>query len=59
MFGEDFHAANKVMCGIFPDVCSWSATFFMDKNPDNDDPDRLQVYMGHVPAGDSVKSLMH
>ena len=49
----------KTVCGLTPSLCKYTESFFLTHNTELDDPDRFQVYMGHVPGGTSVRAYQH
>lgn len=58
-FGYPVKQSAGVVCAIVPSFCQYMEGFITTQNPDFDDPDRFQVYMGHSFAGTNVKSLYH
>mmetsp|Transcript_43017 Transcript_43017/g.30996 ORF Transcript_43017/g.30996 Transcript_43017/m.30996 type:complete len:171 (+) Transcript_43017:691-1203(+) len=53
---------NRVMwivCGFFPSICDLGIEALATTNIEADDEDRMQVYMGHFPAGESTQTLLH
>ena len=50
---------QKVTCALTPDLCMFTALMTNSHDITLDDPERFQVYMGHIPGGASVKQLNH
>ena len=59
ILGQLSNTGLRWICGPLPIVCSFGEGFLITKNPNIDDDKRFQVYMGHFPAGASVKSIDH
>lgn len=59
ILGGGTNEAIRLLCGPLPFICEVGEGFFITENPLLDDHSRFQVYMGHFPAGASVKSLDH
>ena len=57
--GEIWIDFNRFTCALFQETCTLFSSFMVNKNPDTDDYDRLQVYAGHLPGGASTKSYQH
>jgi len=51
--------AMRLMCGVIPQLCDFGAYLICDEDADLDDKDRLDDYMGHFPAGTSLRCLDH
>jgi hypothetical protein len=58
-FGYWWTVIFKVVCGGDLNFCTWGEGYLVTQHPDFDDSDRFQVYMGHMPGGTSVKSILH
>lgn len=48
-----------IVCGFFPSICDLGIEALATTNIEADDQDRMQVYMGHFPAGESTQVLFH
>jgi lysosomal acid lipase/cholesteryl ester hydrolase len=59
MLGQSSNWALKIICKPLPFVCEVGEGFFITQNPKIDDKTRFNDYMGHFPAGASVKSIDH
>ena len=55
VFGYLWTISFKIVCGTELNFCTWSEGYLITQNPEFDDADRFQVYMGHLPGGSSVK----
>jgi gastric triacylglycerol lipase len=51
--------AMRLMCGTIPQLCEFGLFLLTDEDPSLNDPSRTQVYLGHFPAGTSLRSLDH
>lgn len=52
-------AGMDVICMVLPQVCLATSKLLFTDNISYDDRDRFAVYMGHMPNGSPVKSLLH
>lgn len=59
VYGAFWGELNKVQCGLFRSWCEYGLTWTDTKSVTYDDKKRLQVYQGHLPAGGSLRSLLH
>ena len=59
VFGYWWNVLFKIVCGTHLNFCTWTEGYFVTQHPDFDDADRFQVYMGHMPGGTSLKSVLH
>jgi hypothetical protein len=48
-----------LICKTVKTLCNHLLELISDKNPKNDDPDRLIVFLGHFPSGSSTQSIHH
>jgi lysosomal acid lipase/cholesteryl ester hydrolase len=51
--------AMKLLCGVIPALCRFGVYLVADEDTSLDNADRLNVYLGHFPAGSSLKCLNH
>lgn len=59
ILGPVSSAATEAVCSVLPDLCKLIEGFVITHDPKYDNSDRFQVYMGHYPAGASLKSVQH
>lgn len=51
--------SEKLFCEVLVQPCNLLEKLMVTNDPDLDDRDRYQVYLGHMPNGVSVKSILH
>ena len=52
-------SAFRVICTVIPAICDFGVYLIADEDTYLDNTDRLSIYMGHFPAGTSLKCLVH
>lgn len=50
---------TELMCTTVTGICVLLEEFFCTDDPEADDTDRFQVYMGHFPSGTPTQSVLH
>jgi len=59
IFGFYANERSRLVCGVTPSVCTNLEGMFLTSDPKYEDPDRFEVYMGHIPGGTSLKAYEH
>jgi lysosomal acid lipase/cholesteryl ester hydrolase len=49
----------RIICGTIPQLCNFGLYLLSDEDPSVNDPDRTPVYLGHSPAGTSLRAINH
>lgn len=50
---------GAVTCHYIPDICAFGLKAVSDLHPELDNVDRMDVVMGHYPAGTSIWDAVH
>ena len=53
------NSAFAVMCQVAPPLCEMGINIMADEDVSVDNQERIPVFMGHYPAGTSLKSVQH
>jgi pimeloyl-ACP methyl ester carboxylesterase len=59
IFGFYSNEWSRLICGVTPSVCTNLEGMVLTSDPKYEDPDRFEVYMGHIPGGTSLKAYEH